>query len=216
MLTLPTKVEEPSYTWIELGDKFKWKDESKIKFQEALRPPRILQLAEECEQYLDAGLVEPASDKIINMYLEAAKLSLEVKKSPKTSSHSNAFKHKKKWKKWFDTDCKNHKNITRRLAIMKHQQPNNLQLRAKHNEELKKYKTVCNKKKREFEKKQVDKLSELAAEPDKFWKHYKQVDDNVRKEDMSKVDGQKWEKYFSKLYDDPTRPNLNPTSPPSD
>ena len=33
---------------------------------------------------------------------------------------------------------------------------------------------------------------------------------------MSKANGQKWEKYFSKLYDDPARPNLDPSSPPSD
>ena len=161
--------KEQAYPWIDLGDKFKWKDDSKIKFQEALNHPRVQELARECEQYLDAGLIEPASDKIVNMYLEAAKISLETKKNPKKIINSNAFKHKKKWKKWLDLDCKKQKNITRRLAILKHQQPHEHQLRAKHNEELKRYKTICNKKKKEFEQKQIDKLSELALEPEEFW-----------------------------------------------
>ena len=216
ILALPTKTEEQPYPWIDLGDKFKWKDDSKTKFQEALKHPTVVQLAAECEQYLDAGLVEPASDKIIHMYLEAAKLSLEVKKNPKTISNPSAFKHKKKWKKWFDVDCKNQKNITRKLAILKHQQPGEPHLRLKHNEELKKYKTICNKKKKEFEEKQIEKLSELALEPDEFWKHYKQIDDNVKSGEMSNANGEKWEKYFSKLYDDPACPNLDPSSPPSD
>ena len=109
MITLPSESEDKTYTWIELGDKFKWQDDSKLKFQEALNHPRVLRFAEECGQYLDAGLVESASEKIINMYLEAAKLSLEVKKSPRKNRNSNAFKHKKKWKKWFDQDCRNQK-----------------------------------------------------------------------------------------------------------
>ena len=42
--------------------------------------------------------------------------------------------------KWFDEDCRNQKNITRRLAILKHQQPDDKKIRMQHNEELKKYK----------------------------------------------------------------------------
>ena len=215
IVAIPEK-EEEEYTWIELGNKYKWKDDSEEKFQEALKNPKVVKLANECNQYLDAGLVELASNKLISMYIEAANLSLENKNNPKRKGNSTAFKHKKKWKKWFDEECKNQKNITRKLAILKHQQRDNRQFRTQHNEELKNYKKLCNKKKSEFEQRQIEKLSELALDPGEFWKHYKQIDDNVKHEEMTKVDGKKWEKYFSKLYDDPDGPNLDLNPPPSD
>ena len=128
------------------------------------------------------------------MFIEAAKLSLEVKKPRKKVDHRNPYKHKRKWKKWFDEDCRNQKNITRRLAIKKHQKPNDQHLREEHNAELKKYKKICNQKKNEFEQKQVDKLSDLALDPNEFWKHYKQIDDNVKTEELPKINGEKWER----------------------
>ena len=118
--------EEINYPWIELGDKYIWKDDSEDKFKEALKSPTVRKLAQECNQYLEAGLVELASDKIISMYIEAAKLSLETKTAKKHNNIANTkFKHRKKWKKWFDVDCREQKNITRRLAILKHQNPSN-------------------------------------------------------------------------------------------
>ena len=89
------------------------------------------------------------------MYLEAAKLSLDSKRNKKKTSET-AYKHKKKWKKWFDNDCREQKNTTRRLAILKHKHPQDLALRTRHNEELKKYKKLCNKKKNEYEQKQME------------------------------------------------------------
>ena len=215
IVAIPEK-EEEEYTWIELGDKYRWKDDSEGKFQEALKDPKVVKLANECNQYLDAGLVELASNKLISMYIEAANISLEKKNNPKRKENNPAYKHKKKWKKWFDEECKIQKNITRKLAILKHQQPDNRQLRIQHNEELKNYKKLCNKKKSEFELRQIDKLSELALDPGEFWKHYKQIDDNVKHGEMTKVNGKKWERYFSKLYDETDRPNLDSNHPPSD
>ena len=82
ILDIPPQ-EEERYTWIELGSKYIWKDDSEAKFQNALRNPRVQTLANECSQYLDAGLVELASEKLVSMYIEAANLSLEVKKNQK-------------------------------------------------------------------------------------------------------------------------------------
>ena len=209
--------EEEAYTWIELGHKYIWKDDSETKFQEALRNPKVLSLASECNQYLDAGLVELASEKLILMYTEAANISLEVKKNQQRKENkNNSYKHKKKWKKWFDQDCRSQKNITRRLAITKHQEPDNKEIRSKHNEELRKYKKLCNKKKNEYEQRQIEKLSELALDPGEFWREYKQFDDNIKTGELPKVSGKKWERYFSKLYDDPSRPDLLPDGSPSD
>ena len=216
ILSLPEEdEEEKNYTWIELGDKYVWKDDSETKFQHALQKPAVQKLANECKQYIEAGLIEPASEKLIAMYLEAAKLSLDSKRNKKKTSET-AYKHKKKWKKWFDNDCREQKNKTRRLAILKHKHPQDLALRTTHNEELKKYKKLCNKKKNEYEQKQIEKLSELTLDPGEFWKHWKHFDDNVNSEENKQVNGKKWERYFTKLYDDPSRPNLEPNDPPSD
>ena len=89
-------------------------------------------------------------------------------------------------------------------------------MRAEHNVELKKYKKICNDKKNEYEQKQIEKLSELALDPGEFWKHWKRFDDNVSSEENKQVNGKKWEQYFAKLFDDPSRPNLEPNTPPSD
>ena len=98
VLLPPEELEqEVKYPWIELGDKYIWRDDSEEKFKEALKNPNVRKLAEECNQYIDAGLVELASDKIIAMYIEAAKLSLETKTTKKQDNYGK-FKHKKKWK----------------------------------------------------------------------------------------------------------------------
>ena len=46
-----------------------------------------------------------------------------------------------------------------------------------------------------------------------FWNEWKYFDDTVRPVDPPQVDGRKWEKYFSQLYDDPSRPDLLPSHP---
>ena len=90
IVAIPEK-EEEEYTWIELGDKYRWKDDSEGKFQEALKDPKVVKLANECNQYLDAGLVELASNKLISMYIEAANISLEKKNNPKRKENNPAY-----------------------------------------------------------------------------------------------------------------------------
>ena len=69
-------------------------------------------LADECSQYLDAGLVERSADKINEIYTKAAKDTLEKKKTRKKTVFSHPFKHKMKRKKWYDSECKNQRDIT--------------------------------------------------------------------------------------------------------
>ena len=83
ILNIPVEEEEEPYSWVELGHKYIWKNDSEAKFQEALRNPKVVSLANECNQYLEAGLVELASEKLISMYIEAADISLERKKTQK-------------------------------------------------------------------------------------------------------------------------------------
>ena len=103
------------------------------------------------------------------------------------------------------------------MAILKHQNPEDKQLKVKHNEELKKYKKLCQKKKTEFDQSQIQKITELAEnDPSEFWNEWKKFDDGVFSSDkFKKMDGQKWEDYFSQLFDDPSNHNTGPRYPPS-
>ena len=128
ILQIPERDEVDKYEWIELGKKYVWRDDSEEKYQAALNSPPVMQLANECEQYLAAGLVEQASGKLVSMFVKAADISLEVKKARKIEETNKPYKHKRKWKKWFDMECRAQKDITRRLGILKHQNPSDTSL----------------------------------------------------------------------------------------
>ena len=100
ILQVPEKEEVDTYHWIELGSKYVWKDDSEGKYEEALNSPQVLHIAAECEQYLEAGLVEQASEKLVSMFIKAADISLDVKKPRKAQVTKEPYKHKRKWKKW--------------------------------------------------------------------------------------------------------------------
>ncbi len=206
MLILPTTEKPDEYKWIDLDTKYSWKEDSEEKFKNALNSVPVKKIARECQQYLEAGLIEPAASKIEEMFVEAANQSLETKTN-KTKT-SDQFKHKKKWKKWFDHECREQKNKTRRLAIQKHQHSEDKTLRTRHNEELKKYKTLCSKKKFEFEQQQAEKLAALADDNIEFWKYWKHYGDSIKPDKDSNADGKKWEDYFRNLFDD-TNQNEN-------
>ena len=112
------------------------------------------------------------------MFVKAADISLEVKKARKIEETNKPYKHKRKWKKWFDMECRTQKDITRRLGILKHQNPSDLSLKRLHNEELMNYKKLCNRKKTNFEQQQIEKLEELTLDSSEFWnegKHFKRL-----------------------------------------
>ena len=85
ILASPEDEKADNYPWIEIGDKYKWTEDSSLRFQEALSNPSVTRLIEECNQYLDAGLIEPASEKIVAIYIQAANISLE-KKTPRKNN----------------------------------------------------------------------------------------------------------------------------------
>jgi hypothetical protein len=61
--------------------------------------------------------------------------------------HKIQKKKKKPDKIWFDKECSDTKNLTRKLAILKHQNPKDLDLRRKNKEAIKNYREICGNKK---------------------------------------------------------------------
>ena len=204
-----------NYPWIELEGGFVWSDMdlSEEKFKDALSSESVKKLLEECTQYLDAGLIESSSKKIQEVFTEAAKTSLEPKKR-KINSKSHPFKHKIKRKKWFDQECSNQRDLTRKLAIYKHNNPDNKAIRTEHNTSLKNYKKLCKLKKAQFDEEQRNHLKERTLDPTGFWRHWKFMGDTYPdSEPPGEIDGKKWENYFMKLYEPHPPKNEDRTTP---
>ena len=67
----------------------------------------------------------------------------------------------------------------------------------------------------EFEIDQINELDQMLSEDhSEFWKKWKTYGDSYNSTKTPNVDGERWEKYFKKLYDDTHSPdNLPPIQP---
>ena len=201
------------YPWISIPKKYIWEENSEDRLYRALNSPELASVREELTQYLDAGLVDQASKKLDELYTKAADTVLKVKK-PKREKHP--YKHKQKPKKWYNSECRSLKDICRKLAIQKRQNPTNTEIRQRHSMALKEYKQMCTRKKFEFEQNQIKELDRMLSEDhSEFWKKWKTYGDSFNKTKTPNVDGHRWENYFRKLFDDnaPTG-TLPPLQPP--
>ena len=203
------KPEDTNYSWIPCPKKYIWEDHSANDLARVLTSPEVAEITEELNQYLDAGLVSQASNKLTELYTKAADCALRVKAPKRLEKHP--YKHKQKPKKWYDNECRNTKNICRKLAIKKRQNPTDKENRELHSVSLKEYKHLCSKKKFEFEQKQISQLEQLLSEDTpEFWKKWKTFGDNYHSTKTTNVDGKRWENYFRKLYSDNASPESLP------
>ena len=208
-------IEVEKYPWIPLEKRYIWNDRSAQLFSAELDSSNTTKLMNECSQYLDAGLIELAAKKINEIYFQTAEQTLNIK-IPKEKENRHPFKHKNKPKKWYDWECRKQKEITRRLAISKHNNPLDINIRKKHKDSLKEYKKTCARKKYAFEQNQINKLDNMANDPTSFWRHWKHFGDIARQDDpLDKVNGKKWEVYFKGLYTSNTPDSFTPLDNPN-
>ena len=195
---LPTQNDnKDDYPWTPVCKNYKWNEEFSLNFTRTLLSTELADKVQECAQYLDSGLVEPAAGKIEEIFTKTADLVLEEARDTRTR---HPFKHKQKPKKWYNKECRDLKDIVRKKAISKQQNPTDINTRREHSEALKEYKKLCNTKKAIFEENQIKKLDELTRDPTEFWKKWKYFGDSCRMNNPVKVDGTKWETYFARLY----------------
>ena len=191
-----------TYDWKELPNSFNWDSNSTKEFKKAFDSEEVKTVIYDCKQVLEAGLIESTAKKIQEIFITAAKKALKQNKKKQT----NETKYKtKKRKKWFDADCHKLKQKTRNLSCNKHNNPLNSNLRNEHADTLKQYKKLCNKKKYDFEKKEIFKLNEAADNPKSFWDAWKNIGETQNDDpiDLMKMDGYKWENYYKTLYKGP-------------
>ena len=197
----PKDEVQTNYNWREGTIGYKWAEESPAKLRNALESDHIIRLIDQCRTQLENREVNPAGISIQKIFTTAADMALEKKKQ---SDHKT--RNKKKWKKptkkWFDQDCMNIKNKTNSLANKKHAYPNNMEIREEHRESLKKFKSTCRLKKKEFWKDEAKKIENVQCNNIEFWKEWKNLgEERIMKEQFpSDIDGQKWEDYYKGLF----------------
>ena len=199
---LKPKEEIPTnYNWREGTIGYKWEDESPINLRNAMESDTISRLIEQCKTQLERREINPAGMSIQKIFTTAADIALKKKKQSDPST-----KNKKKWKKptkkWFDEECMNIKNQTNSLANKKHAYPNNMAFKEDHRESLKKFKSTCKFKKKEFWKVEARKIENAQSNNIDFWKEWKNLGEecNIKEQFPSDLDGQKWEDYFKGLF----------------
>ena len=71
---LKEEFEKPqdNYPWIPSPKKYIWEDHSADELARALISPEVTVIREEVNQFLDAGLVSQASNKMTELYTKAA------------------------------------------------------------------------------------------------------------------------------------------------
>ena len=81
-------VESDKYKWIEKEPEFKWNN-NPMKFINALKSPESMAAINQCNQFLEAGLIRPSYHAIQGILISAAEKSLDVKQASMNKKHIN-------------------------------------------------------------------------------------------------------------------------------
>ena len=186
-------VESDKYKWIQKEPEFKWNN-NPMKFINALKSPESMAAINQCNQFLEAGLIRPSYHAIQGILISAAEKSLDVKQASMNKKHIN--KKNKIHKKWFDKECLSLKDKSRQFAKLKHQTPWNKSLLQKHREILNQYKRVCSFKKYNFWKEEVTKLEQTLSSDQDFWETLGKMGENKIYSAAPDASGKTWEEQF--------------------
>ena len=75
----------------------------KISNKKVFKNPEIEQDINVCKQLLEAGLIQPTGNKILEIFKKAANFSLEINREKPERVCKSTTENKKK--KWFDNEC---------------------------------------------------------------------------------------------------------------
>ena len=144
-------------------------------------------------------MIHSTGEKIQNLFIETAKLTLKVKN---TKNVPKNWKKKKKSNKWFDSDCKNLQTEVRKAGRQKHSSPHNNLLREKYHEKLKEYKKTTKSKKYIYIQDALNEINSALEQNDSlsFWKKWENFGENDANKSQLKIPGQKLYDHFSKLH----------------
>ena len=155
-------------------------------------------------QRIEAGLITSSGEKIQKLYTEAAK-SVFGEKAEKSD------KKLKNSKKWFDKECHNLKQQTRKIGKEKHGDTQNNFLRECFKRKLKDYKRVCQTKRHLYWRNKFDEIEKSLDNPKQFWHTWKNSSEIKSCINPSPIDGENWYLHYSNLHTEDIR-NENQTS----
>ena len=151
---------------------FLWKEDSNIKFSDALDSPEVSYLINQFNirdfQYTFDDVNEAVLE--FNHIIEsAAKTSLQLSK---TKSKKN-----KDSQVWFDNECKSVRKLHKKLSNRLHKAPLDIYLRQRYNDINKTYKSLLRRKKQKFYNDQIDTLVN-EKDSKQFWSNLKSLKNN--------------------------------------
>ena len=167
-----TKNTENCYNWLKLPQTYKWNEEYKDKFLNSINSDEILKILEEIEQLLEAGLIESSGNKIQELFIKIAHISLEPSCQKEINIKNKNIKSKSK-KKWYAEECKKNKNKVRRSSNKKNILPLDEKIRNEHKSQLKSYRRLCNYKQNAFWKSEKTKLTKNNINFWEIWKKFR-------------------------------------------
>ena len=107
-----------------------------------------------------------AARTLINIIDNAAPYIQVRTNSGKIVNSNTKFRHKmkkKKQKAWFDKDLLDLKKITNKFSNLKHNQPENLEIKNMHKESLKRYRDMCKAKNQIFVRKKCENMDKATS-----------------------------------------------------
>ena len=200
--------KKDTYNWTKLKKNYKWDKSHARKFTNCLATSNLA--INDIKQRIEAGLVKSSGGKIQEIFVNAAKTALDIRKEKK-SDHKNS-------KKWFNRECYILRKETRSLGRQKHKFPFNQFLHEQYRKKLREYKKQCQSSRHSFWKNNFEQIENSLNDPKEFWKKWKQSTEVVKEKSTSNVSGEDWHKHFSTLHgqDENVTDHLNSniTEPP--
>ena len=192
-IPIPTKNQD-NHEWIPLKSRFKWDNKNRKKFAEALNSNYVE--LEDIKQRTEAGLVNSTGEKIQNLFMKAASMTLDTK----YNTPDKNWKKRNISNKWFDQDCQKLKQDVRKLGRRKHSDPYDNLLRVKYHEKLREFKGKCRSKRFLFWQTKFNEIEESLKYPKTFWKNWKNASEIDSFKCEADITGDQWFDHFSNLH----------------
>ena len=140
------------YKWLNKKQVYKWNPDPS-NFIKAFNSSGVKEITKQCNDYLEAGLIDSSGSLIQEIFIATAESSVDLKTDYKNNRKRNNKKHSKKW---FDAECYKLRKETRRYAILKHNNPTDKNIAQSHGDILKTFKKLSNSKKYSGKRKRPD------------------------------------------------------------
>ncbi|MEW8542874.1 MAG: reverse transcriptase family protein, partial [Candidatus Thiodiazotropha sp.] len=169
--------------------KYVFNDENILEFREALNSKLTNTFVSELSGNINS------IDTDVNDIL---KVLIEVLKSCATSCKKTFRSRNYEQPKWFDDDCKYLKAEKYRLLKRYRRSQSLIDLEQyKHMRNV--FKSLCDKKERQYQSKQLEDLVEASNNPKSFWKKVKCLK-NVKRSPSANISNDEWKRHFEQLF----------------